>query len=95
MKEISSALNIKSLDEVDVEQYPRFVVKQFDKVKAGQRVDALLKVLLPASKVVYNKQLKDKEDARVATDLRDKREFMKKQQKERLASEGKRLGYRY
>ena len=56
MKEISSAMFVKSLDEIDIEDYPRFVVKNMHKIKEGSRVDVLLKVLLPASKVVYEKQ---------------------------------------
>lgn len=95
MKEISSALKVRSMDEVDVEQYPRFAVRNFHKIKQGARVDALLKVLLPAAKVVYQKQVDDKEKARVATELREKRELMKRQQKEAQAMEAKRLGYRY
>lgn len=95
MKEISSALNVKSLDEVDMEQYPRFVVKNFCAVPEGRRVEHLLKLLLPSSKVVYEKQEKDKENARVAAELRDKRELMKKQKKELKQQENTRLGYRY
>ncbi len=82
MKEISSAIFVKNLDEVDMEEYPRFVIKKMSKVKKGSRVDMLLKLLLPASKVVYQKQMADKEKARVAAELREKRETMKKQKKE-------------
>lgn len=73
MKEISSAANIKKLSEIDTDNYPRFVVKSLGKsVKKGARVDALLKVLLPPSKVVFKKQQKDKEKAKVAAELREK-----------------------
>mmetsp|Transcript_12807 Transcript_12807/g.28342 ORF Transcript_12807/g.28342 Transcript_12807/m.28342 type:complete len:1192 (+) Transcript_12807:60-3635(+) len=92
MKEISSALNVQSVDEVDIEKYPRFVVNGLDEVKAGTRVDSLLKVLLPASKVVYEKQQKDKEKAKVAAELREKRELMKKQQKERDTVQSRTFG---
>ena len=94
MKEISSAVNVKSLEEVDIDQYPRFVVKDFGAVKQGKRVDALLKVLLPASKVVYEKQKRDQEKAKVAAELRDKRELMKKQHKQQeLQSRRRQFGY--
>ena len=92
MKEISSALNVKAIDEVDVENYPRFIIKDFDAVKQGQRIDALLKVLLPASKVVFEKQKADKEKAKIAAELREKREMMKKQQKERDSMSARNLG---
>lgn len=73
MKEISSAVNIKKLSEIEINNYPRFVVKNLGKsVKKGARVDALLKVLLPPSKVVFQKQQKDKEKAKVAAELREK-----------------------
>ena len=84
MKDISSAFDIRDMDDVDIEQYPRFVVRNFGNlVGEGQRVDALLKLLLPASKVVYDKQQKDKEAAMVAAELREKRERLK-QNKRRL-----------
>mmetsp|Transcript_4509 Transcript_4509/g.12702 ORF Transcript_4509/g.12702 Transcript_4509/m.12702 type:complete len:1259 (-) Transcript_4509:34-3810(-) len=92
MKEISSALNVKAIDEVDVENYPRFLIRDFDAVKQGQRIDALLKALLPASKVVFEKQKADKEKAKVAAELREKREMMRKQQKERDSMSARNLG---
>ncbi len=92
MKEISSSMFVKSLDEVDIEDYPRFVVKNLNAVKRGSRVDALLKVLLPASKVVYMKEESDKEKAKVAADLREKREMMKQQKKEQEKN-ARRIGY--
>ena len=79
MKQISSAHDVKSLNDVDIEQYPRFVVKDFgDGPKA---VDKLLKVLLPSAKVVYDKQASDKESAKIAAELRDKRETLQKRKK--------------
>jgi len=92
MKEISSAVNVKNLEEVDLEQYPRFVIKNLGAVKVGSRVDILLKALLPASKVVYENQQSDKEKARVAAELREKREMMKKVKKENDAVARRRLG---
>lgn len=95
MKEISSAMFVKSLDEVDLEEYPRFVVRNMGKIKKGFRVDALLKVLLPASRVVNAKQTADKEKAKVAAELREKRESIKKQKKEQETLISNRLGYRF
>jgi transcription-repair coupling factor len=85
MKQISSAHDVKSLNDVDIEQYPRFVVKDFgDGPKA---VDKLLKVLLPAAKVVYDKQEADKESAKIAAELRDKRESLQKRKKANEATD--------
>lgn len=93
MKEISSALKVKSLDEVDVEQYPRFVVSNFGAVPEGQRVDALLKLLLQSAKIVFEKQGEDKEKAMIAAELRDKRETIKKNKKEQERHDDIRSGY--
>ena len=93
MKEISSAANIKSLSEIEVHSYPRFVVKKIG--KNGSRVDALLKVLLPPSKVVFQKQQSDKEKAKVAAELREKRELIAKTKKENEKLSSRRMGYQY
>ena len=93
MKEISSAMYVRSIDEVDMEDYPRFVIRGMNSIKAGSRVDVLLKTLLPASKVVHAKQSADKEKARLAADIREKREAMKKQKKEQDAMTSRRIGY--
>jgi hypothetical protein len=95
MKEISSSMFVKSLDEVELEEYPRFVVRNMGSVKKGSRVDALLKVLLPASRVVHAKQASDKEKAKVAAELREKRESIKKQKKEQDTLSSNRLGYNF
>lgn len=95
MKEISSALNIKSLDEIEIQNYPRLVVPNLGSAKQGARVDALLKVLLPPSKVVFNKQQRDKEKAKVAAELREKRELIQKQKKEQEKLGARRMGYTY
>ena len=81
MNEISSAFDITSMEDVDVEQYPRFVIRNFGKSKEGQRVDILLKLLLSTAKVVYEVQERDKEEAKVAAELRSKREMMKQTKK--------------
>lgn len=93
MKEISSALGVKSLDDVDIEMYPRFLVHNFGEVPEGQRVDALLKLLLPSAKVVFEKQEEDKGKARVAAELREKREMIKKNTKDQDRDDMLRLGY--
>lgn len=96
MKQISSAQKTKRLSEVDTDNYPRFVVKGLGKTaKKGIRVDALLKVLLPPSKVVFQKQQRDKEKAKVATELREKRELIAKQKKEQEKLGSRRMGYQY
>mmetsp|Transcript_17358 Transcript_17358/g.32903 ORF Transcript_17358/g.32903 Transcript_17358/m.32903 type:complete len:1102 (-) Transcript_17358:23-3328(-) len=95
MKEISSSMFVKSLDEVELEEYPRFVVRNMGSVKKGSRVDALLKVLLPAARVVHAKQSSDKEKAKVAAELREKRESIKKQKKEQETLSSNRLGYNF
>jgi len=95
MKEIKSAAFVKSLDDIDIKEYPRFVVRNLSIVNHGSRVDALLKILLPASKVVYEAQQADKEKAKVAAELKEKTDAMKKQKKEGEALMNKRLGYRY
>jgi hypothetical protein len=88
MKQISSAHDVKSLNDVDIEHYPRFVVKDFgDGPKA---VDRLLKVLLPTAKVVYDKQEADKESAKIAAELRDKREHLQKRKKANEAADQQR-----
>ena len=94
MKEISSAADARSLDEVDVYDFPRLVIRGMrDNIESGSRVDALLKVLLPPSKVVFKKQQKDKEKARVAAELREKREIMSKQKKEQEKLQSRRTMY--
>ena len=96
MKEISSAVNVKHLSEIDINYYPRFVIKKLgETVEEGSRVDALLKVLLPPSKIVYEKQQRDKEKAKVAAELREKRELIQKQKKEQDKLNARRLGYQY
>ena len=94
MKEISSAFSIRDIDEVDLEQYPRLVIRNFGEVPEGQRVDTLLKHLLPTAKLVYETQERDKNKARVAAELRDKRENLKKSKQQLDHDETMRLGYR-
>jgi len=94
MKDISSAVAVKDMDEVDLEQYPRFVLKNFGS-SAAKATDRLLKVLLPLSKIVYDKQAHEAEQAKAAAALREKQDAMKNRKKVNEAMEAKRLGYRY
>jgi len=81
MKDITSAASAKSLDEANVYEYPRFIIKDLKKAKRGEKVDILLRALLPMSKIVFANQEADKERARIAVEVRDKREAMKKAKK--------------
>eukprot|EP00532_Pseudo-nitzschia_australis_P004827 CAMPEP_0168186888 /NCGR_PEP_ID=MMETSP0139_2-20121125/14695_1 /TAXON_ID=44445 /ORGANISM="Pseudo-nitzschia australis, Strain 10249 10 AB" /LENGTH=1127 /DNA_ID=CAMNT_0008108971 /DNA_START=171 /DNA_END=3554 /DNA_ORIENTATION=+ len=80
MKEIASAYNIERMDEIDIEFHPRFVMKNFNTGK--QAVDRLLKVLLPIARTVYQQQEKEKENAKNAVELRDKRLLLEQRRKE-------------
>ncbi|KAG7367315.1 transcription-repair coupling factor [Nitzschia inconspicua] len=85
MKEIASAYEVKSLDEIDVEAHPRLVMKGFG--TGPKAVDRLLKVLLPVAKVVQDQQNLEKEQAKVAADLREKRELLSQRKKENETKE--------
>jgi hypothetical protein len=62
MKAFMSAFSMKRIDMANVEQYPRFIVPDLpQKIRRYVIVDHLLKVLLPAAKVVFEKQEDDKE----------------------------------
>jgi hypothetical protein len=92
MKQITSAANIQDMEEVDIDQYPRFVVRDFNSKKG---VDQLLKVLLPIAKIVYDKQEDQAEQARAAAQLREKQELLRSRKKANDAREAQRAGYRY
>jgi len=85
MKEIASAYNIKKMDQIDVEAHPRFEIKNFGTGK--QAVDRLLKVLLPVARTVYVQQEKEKESAKSAVELRNKRELLEERKKMNAKSE--------
>jgi transcription-repair coupling factor (superfamily II helicase) len=89
MKEIASAVNVKSLDEIDIEMHPRFVMKDFG--TGGKAVDRLLKVLLPAAKVVMEIQDEEKERAKVAAELREKRQLLQQRKKQSEIKEKERF----
>ncbi|CAB9497711.1 Transcription-repair-coupling factor [Seminavis robusta] len=92
MKDISSAFSVMDMNDVDIEQYPRLVVKNLGQVDA-RTIDKMLKVLLPLSRVVYEEQERDKERAKNAADLRDKRALLKQRAKVNESLEARRKGY--
>lgn len=79
MKQISSAYNVTSLDEIDIDAYPRFVIKDFG--TGPKAVDRLLKVLLPAAKVVYEQQEEEKNAAKQSAELRERRDLLQQRKK--------------
>ncbi|KAL3926684.1 MAG: hypothetical protein SGBAC_013374 [Bacillariaceae sp.] len=79
MKDISSAFEVKSMDDVDIEQYPGLVMKDFG--TGAKAVDRILQVLLPYAKVVLEKQEKEKDSAKAAAELRDRRELVRQKRK--------------
>lgn len=81
MKQISSAKLVTDLDEINIDDTPYFIVKNFSKVKKGSRVTELLKALLPASKIVFDRHKVDQDNAKVSAELRAKRKSMTKQKK--------------
>ena len=94
MKDISSAVNVKSMEEVDLEQYPRFIIKDFG-LDDNKAVDRVLKMLLPIAKIVYEKQEQQAEEARIAADLREKQQMLRIRKKQNDAHQAQRMGYRY
>lgn len=93
MKVISSAVNVKGIDEVDLEQYPRFVIKNFG--SPDKAVDRLLKLLLPVAKIVHEKQAAQAEQAKAAAALREKQETLKLRKQVNDAADARKSGYRY
>eukprot|EP00529_Nitzschia_sp_RCC80_P008145 CAMPEP_0113515198 /NCGR_PEP_ID=MMETSP0014_2-20120614/40813_1 /TAXON_ID=2857 /ORGANISM="Nitzschia sp." /LENGTH=1198 /DNA_ID=CAMNT_0000411743 /DNA_START=393 /DNA_END=3989 /DNA_ORIENTATION=+ /assembly_acc=CAM_ASM_000159 len=92
MKDISSAYGIRSIDEIQIEQYPRLVIRNsgeaIDKHKA---VDRILQSLLPIAKSVYEIQEQEKEKAKVAAELREKRSILVDRQKDLAETEQQRF----
>ena len=89
MKDISSAVNVKDIAEVDLEQYPRIVLRNFGLANT-KSVDKLLKFLLPVAKAVAETQHKQAEEAKVAADLRQKQELLRTRRKQNEALESQR-----
>ena len=85
MKDIASAYSIKKMDEIDIEVHPRLIMKNFGTGK--QAVDRLLKVLLPIARTVYQQQEIEKENAKSAVDLRNKRLLMEKSKNDGIEAE--------
>ena len=98
MKDITSAVNVKDMKEVELEQYPRFVIRNFvsgsDSKKVGA-VDRLLKLLLPIAKIVHEKQEQQAENAKAAVAIRERQETMKIRKDANDATDARRIGYRY
>jgi hypothetical protein len=92
MKDISSAVRVKDMDEVDLELYPRIVVRDFGSASGTKSVDKLLKVLLPVAKVVAEIQQKQADEAKVAADLRQRQELLRVRKKQNEALESQRMG---
>lgn len=93
MKDISSAVNVKDMDEIDLEQYPRLVVKDFG--TGDKAADRLLKLLLPVAKVVYQKQQEQAANAKAAAALRERREQMRERKRINDLSDSRNLELRY
>lgn len=90
MKQITSAVNVKSMDEIDLGQYPRFIVRD---VGSGKVVDRLLKFLLPIAKIVYEQQENQAEQAKAAADLREKQELLRSRKKANEEFAAQRMDY--
>jgi len=81
LKVVSSSMNLVTMDDIDIEEFPHFIIRDLGSVKYGARISAILKVLLPVAKVVTKNQAEDKERVKIASELRAKREAMKKKKK--------------
>mmetsp|Transcript_22516 Transcript_22516/g.51931 ORF Transcript_22516/g.51931 Transcript_22516/m.51931 type:complete len:218 (+) Transcript_22516:63-716(+) len=87
MRVIASSFRIQRIQRLDVEPYPRFVIRGFgNRIAPGQRVDALLKLLLPVAKAVYERQEMDKRNAQVAVELREKQKAQKMSKRKKMQS---------
>lgn len=93
MNVISSAVNVKDVNEVDIAQYPRLIIPNFG--SSDKTVDRLLKLLLPLAKIVHEKQTMQADNAKAAATLREKQEAMKVNRQMSEAADARRMGYRY
>ena len=93
MKEIASAINIKTMDEIDIELHPRFVINNFG--NGPKAVDKLLKVLLPIAKTVFQQQEKEKDNAKEEVDLRNKRQLLEQRKKKGEEREARRFSLQH
>lgn len=94
MQDIASAMDVKKIEDIDIEHYPRFRIRGCGTPGDKKTVDLLLKVLLPLSKVVYEKQESEAEQAKAAADLKERQELMRKRKAANEAMEAQRFGYR-
>jgi len=86
MKEISSAMQLKGkLRKQDFVDHPRYIVPDF--ASQPDKIHTLLQCLLPLSKAIYTQQEYDKTAAKIATELREKRELITKQRKKQKKNE--------
>lgn len=83
------------LDGALFRDFPRIVLPDLGARPEGTRAALVLKLLLPAVKVVAKKQKQDKEKAKLAAEIRDKRENMKRKSKAESIREKSRNGYYY
>lgn len=90
MKHITSSVNVKSVDDIDIDQYPYFIIRG---LKEKGKVDTLLKLLLPLSKIVFEKQNAEAENARAVSELRDKQEKLRNSRKQGSIYEAQRSAY--
>jgi len=95
MQEIASVMKVKTIDDIDVEHYPRFRIRNCGSPDDKKTVDLLLKLLLPLAKVVYEKQENEADQAKAAADLRERQELMKKRKAANEALEVSRMGLNY
>ncbi|KAL7580227.1 hypothetical protein ACA910_012969 [Epithemia clementina (nom. ined.)] len=95
MEQISSASKVQALSEDDFMRYPYFRVSYFGSPDGKNAADRLLKVLLPLSKIMCEKQENEAEKARASADLRERTEQIRKRQAANEALQAQRMGYRY
>ena len=77
---------------LDIDQYPRFIVRDFNPKKG---VDRLLKSLLPIAKIVYERQEDQAEQAKAAAELREKQELLRSRKKANEARQSRQMGLGY
>ncbi|GAX20856.1 transcription-repair coupling factor [Fistulifera solaris] len=93
LRDIASAVNVESMDEIDIDQYPRFVIRNFE--SESKAVDALLKLLLPISKVVHEKQESQAEQAKAAVELRKKQDLLRNRKATMEKYDMQRMNFEY
>ena len=94
-QDISSAAAVKEMSETDFRRSPAFRVSQVGSPKDTKVVDQLLRVLLPLSKIVSERQDNEAEKAKAQVDLKARTDLIRKRQAANEALQAQRLGYRY